>query len=264
MKNKLLLLTLAAVSSLTSHAATAPAEVFTQQMTYIKTQVGKSDDWLQIVRDTSMKIAQKRADAGELISWTLLRSVYPAGEDARADYIISEISAGSPHSALRTLDENLKQAGIGMTADELLKKRNATSALVAQELWQPQIYNGGAKKGNFLVINFMNVLDPAKHEALETTIWSPLTKEWIKQGELTGWIYATKIMPSGSESRYGAYTADMFTSMQTALASHDYDAAFAKVHPGKKVEEIFADGDKARVIAKRELWEVIERITKKP
>lgn len=264
MKIKLLLLALAAVSSLTSHAATPAAEVRTQQMTYIKVHAGKSDEWLQMVRDTSMKIAQKNADAGEILSWTLLKSVYPIGQEARADYLISEITAGSPHSHLRTLAENLKQAGVAVTADELLKKRSATSDLVAQELWQPQVYNGGAQKGNFLVINFMKVLNPDKHYALETTIWSPMTKEWIKQGALTGWIYATKIMPAGSESPYTAYTADMFTSMEAALGAHSYEEVFAKVHPGKKVDDVFADADKARNIAKRELWEVIERVTKKP
>ena len=262
MKNILLLIALA-VSSLTSHSAAA-VELYTQQITYIKVHAGKTEDWLQMVRDTSVKMAQKNADAGEIISWTLLRAVYPAGQEARADYMISEISPGSPHSPVRTLAENLKQAGVNMTADELLKKRSSTSDLVARELWQPQIYNGAAQKGNFIVLNFMKVLDPAKHPTLETNIWSPLTKEWIKQGTLTGWIYATKIMPSGSESRYGAYTGDMFTSMEAALGHHNYEETFAKVHPGKKIDDVFVDTEKVRDIAKRELWEVVERITKKP
>jgi len=263
MYKKILFFTLAATLTmgLQVQAQQYADDVYTQRLSYIKTVPGKGQEWRQLVRDVSMKVAQVQADSGEIVSWTLLRSVYPAGQEARADFMISVITKGDPRSRVRSRAENRELAGVKMTTSEYNEKRNALSTLVAAELWRPRIYNGAAENGNYLSLNMMEVKD--WDTIGETTqIWSPLSKELIKQGAMTGWIYATKILPSGSETPYAAYTANMYPTYEAAFGSNRMGETFAKIHPDKNIDEYRGKLTKARSIAKRELWAVVERITK--
>ena len=148
-----------------------------------------------------------------------------------------------------------------MSSGEYFQKRTELSSLVAAELWRPRIYNGSAEKGNYITINMMDVKD---WETIgeTTSIWSPLSKELINQGGMTGWIYATKMLPGGAETPYEAYTGNMYPTMEAAFASFSMSETFAKVHPDKNIDEYRGKLTKARSIAKRELWTVVERITK--
>lgn len=266
MKKLMLLLSFALSLGLGSSLQAQPAAaapVTTQKIFLLKVAHGKNQEWIQLMRDVSMKAAQVRADAGEIISWTILRSVYPAGEEARADFMISEISAGNPHTGGMKRADTYKAAGITLTPAEFDAKRDALATLVASELWRPRIYHGSAHKGDYLMVNYMKVSDEKKYAELEKTIWSPLAQEWIKQGAMTGWLYATKMLPAGSETVYSTRTVDMYPSLEAAFADRKVAETFAKVHPGEKFDEVMGNITKVRDLGRRELWTVVERVTKK-
>lgn len=267
MNKKLLLIALTAAlalgSQIQAQSAAAPAPVTTQRVTLIKVKPGQNQAWLKLMREVSMKTAQVRADAGEIISWTVLSCQYPAGEEARSDYMISEIFAGNPKSGGMSMADQLKAAGITMTQEEINAKRRELSHVVAMELWRPRIYNGSANKGDYLTVNHMKVLDAEKYAAFERNVWSPLSQEWIKQGAMTGWFYATKLLPTGTDTKYTTRTVDMYPSLEAVFADRKFDETFAKAHPGKKMDETMADLGKLRELGSRELWRVVERVTKK-
>ncbi len=148
-----------------------------------------------------------------------------------------------------------------MSSQEYFEKRNATSSLVAAELWRPRIYNGAAEKGNYLSINMMEVKD---WDAIgETTkMFSEISKEFIKNGSMSGWVYATKSFPSGTDTAYPAYSANIYPNIEKAFDRNRMSGVFSKAHPGKDVDEYRELLGKARNIASRELWTVVERVTK--
>jgi hypothetical protein len=258
---------LAAVVVMAGQLAGQPASapVYHQTLVYVKAAPGKGTDYIQFVRDTSMKMAQVRADAGEIISWTILRSVYPAGEEARSDYLISTIYEGVPRApqSRSDLEASLKKANLSMKADDFLAKRNSLSTLVATEMWRPRIRVAAPAKGHFLHLNMMKVNDAAAYQQFEETIWRPMAEEWVKRGEMSGWVFATKVLPAGTDTAYTAYSADMFPSWNAAFAARSAQAIFEKVHPGKSYQEFSANIPKLRSLARRELWEVVERVEKK-
>jgi len=267
MTKKLLLISIAAAlsfgSQIQAQTAAAPTPVTTQKVWLVKVNPGKNQEWLKNTREVDMKAAQVRADAGEIISWTVLSCQYPAGSEARADYMISEISAGNPKSGGMPRTDVWQKAGITMKYEDFMAKRRETGHLVASELWRPRIYNGSAQKGNYMTVNYMKVPNQKKYDDFERNVWSPLSKEWIKQGAMTGWLYATKMAPSGSDEAYTVRTVDMYPSLEAVYADRKFDETFAKVHPGKKVDEVMGDLNKLRDLARRELWRVVERVTKK-
>ena len=243
----------------------AASPTYSQTINYIKVQPGKGAEYEQFLRDTSMKTAQIRANAGEIVSWTLLRSVMPAGQEARADYMISTFSEGAPRPPMdrATFEAHLKTAGVTMTADQFLAKRSALSTLVNTELWRPRVRVGAPAKGHYILVNLMKVHDAAAQADFTSNIWRPMAEEWVKQGAMSGWLFATKVLPAGSETPYAALSADMFPTWAAAFASRSMEEAFKKVHPGKNYQAAVDTMGKIRDIARRELWVVVERVEKK-
>ena len=234
-----------------------------QTSTYIKVAPGKSTEWLQLLRDTSMKVAQMRADAGEIAVWTVLRSVMPAGEEARADYAIHEVTIGAPRQP-SSMATALQKAGVTMSAAELTAKRNSLSTLVAVEMWRPRVRLGAGQKGHYVYVNHMKVHDAAAFNEFELNIQRPMFEERIKRGEMSGWNYSTKVLPTGTDTAYTVRTADIFPSWEAAFKTMSSGRdLFAKVHPGKNFGEVMGNMSKMRDHAKRELWVIVERVEKK-
>ena len=255
-------LCLATAAVLNGQQPTTP--VYTQTLTYLKVPTGKGDEYLAFFNETSKKMAQVRANAGEILSYTLLRSVYPAGEEARANYLVSIIFEGAPQppASRSKMETDLKKAGVKMSIDEFLKKRTSLATLVAQEMWRPQARVAAPKVGHYIFINQMKVLDAPNYFTFEQTVWRPLAEEWVKQGAMSGWIFATKMLPGGTDAPYTAYSADMFPSWQAVFAPRPSQPIFAKVHAGKNYDETMSQISKLRSLGRRELWVVVERVEK--
>jgi hypothetical protein len=123
--------------------------LYFQAMACIKLQPGKAAEYRQFTADVTTKLQQARLDSGEISTWTLLRSVYPAGGEARCDYLSSTVTEGSPREPLgrEGLAEALKKAGLKMTAAEYVARRDSLSRLVSSELWRMRIRVGRPQKG---------------------------------------------------------------------------------------------------------------------
>lgn len=238
---------------------------YTQTLTYIKVAPGKAAEYEQLLNETLMKVSQLRADSGEIISWTLLRCVLPAGQEARASHVISVISEGPPlaPTTRAELGIALQKAGVTISVEEFYQKRRDLSSLVASEIWRPQQRVAAPKKGHYLYLNHMKVHDAAAYAEFEKNIWRPMAEEWVKRGEMSGWIFATKVLPGGTETAHSAYSADMFPTWQAAFGMRSsLQSIFEKVHPGKNYDDVVLKGLKLRDLARRELWVVVERVEK--
>ena len=250
------------VSQLQGEEPAAPD--YYQTLVYIKVPPAGRSDYNQLVKDILMKTAEARVKSGEIISWTLLQAVMPAGEEARADYVMSTIFPKLPPAPLDQAGNEalFKAAGVKMSYDEFVAKRSKLTSLVASELWKPRARVGAPQKGHYLYINRMKVNDAEAYGNFEQTVWRPLAEHLVKTGALSGWIYATKILPTGTDTPFSAYTSDMFPTWEAIFKEWGFDEAFAKVHPGKDVEKTFSEVAKLRSLAVRELWVVRERVAK--
>ena len=241
-----------------------PAPNYHQVLHYIKVPQAGRVEFEQLMKDTSLKAAETRVKAGEIVSWTLLRSVMPSGTEARGDYLVSILYDGVPTEPLdRAGNEALmKKAGVAMTGAAFYEKRDRLSALVCSELWRPLSRVGAPEKGHYLFINQMKVSDADAYVAFERDVWRPMAEQRAKDGEMSGWIFATKLLPSGDATPYRFYTADMFPTWAAAFKNWSAEDLFKKVHPGKNIDEAFANLEKLRSLAMRELWVVTERVAK--
>jgi len=237
-----------------------------QVLNCIKVTTGKTTEYLKFVNDASKPLAQARANAGEIVSWSLLRSVLPTGEEARCDYsIVTTYEGPIPPPPVRREDlpKALERASIKMTAAEYYARRDAVSHLVATELWRTRIRLGQPQKGNYVFLNYMKVHDLPGFTKFETDVWRPLAEGWIKEGTQTGWVFNTALLPGGTEIKYAAVTADIYPSWEATFQQRNTTDMFKKAHPGKDLQQTMAPQTKLRDLAQRNLMIIEERVTKK-
>jgi hypothetical protein len=246
------------------HAQPATAPHTYQILNYVKVPPASRTEFIKLLQDATMKTAETRIKAGEMVSWTLLKAVMPTGSEARADYLISTIYEGVPPEPLdhAGLDALLKRSGVQMSATEFYAARDRLSALAMTEMWQPDVRIGTLKKGNYISINHMNAKDGDAYVKFEQTVWRPIAEQLIKSGTLSGWMVASRAWPAGDSMPYNHYSVDMFPTWAAALGDWSIRDAFAKAHPGKNLDETLANVSTLRSLVSRELWYVSERIAK--
>ena len=241
---------------------TGPA--YHQVMNCVKVAPGKLADFRQLVSEVSKPLAEARVSAGEIVSWTLLRSVMPAGTEARCDYSISTIYPALPPApaSAESLAASMKKAGIKMSAADYLARRNAISHLVATEMWRLRVRAGQPKVGDYVFLNHMKVHNYADYVKFETEVWHPLAEQRIKDGAMRGWIFATLMLPAGTDTKYTAYSADIYPNWAAAFAGGSMEATFKKAHPDKDFSQTMGGLSKLRDLAQRDMLVIEQRIAK--
>ncbi len=245
------------------HAQTTPPPLPYQVVNCIKVKPGKGREFRQFWNDVSAKVAQVRADEGRVMTTSLLRSVMPAGEEARCDAMISNFYEGPPpEPSTSALAADLKKAGLSITADEYYAKRDSLTRLIATEVWRPRTRIGQFAKGSYVYINYMKVHNAPEYYKFENDVWKPIAEQMIKDGALAGWIQSSLMLPGGADAKYTAFSGDVFPSYQAAMqGGMPLRATFAKVFPGKNYEETMIQS-KLRDLAQRHLYVIEQRITR--
>ena len=238
--------------------------VWFQTINCVKVLPGKSAEYTEFVDTATKKLMQQAVDEGRIVSWSLLRSVIPAGEEARCDYMTVTLYENAPAEPLRreALENALRKAGVPMTAGEYIAKRASVSRLVATEMWQPQIRVGQPAKGNYLFLNYMQVKNFGDYAKFEGEVWRPLAEAFVKDGSQTAWIFSTSLLPGGTEVKYAALTADIYPNWEEAFRNRDLGKVFAQVHPGKNPEQTMNYVAELRNLAHRQLLYIEERVSK--
>lgn len=264
MTTRLLLLTTSAFV-LAAELCAQQQPAFFQSMSCIKVLPGKFGEYRQFAVDTTAKLMQTRINAGEAVTWTLLRAISPAGSEARCDYMSSTIYEGAPGEpqGRPELEKGLQKAEVKMTASDYFAKRDSLSRLVSTEIWNVRIREGQPQKGNYVFLNYMKVHNTPEYIKFENEVWRPLAAQWIKEGAQSGWIFATAMLPGGTDLKYPAYSADIYPNWKATFQARNTAEIFKKAHPGKDAQETMANLGKLRDLARRELLVIEERISKK-
>jgi hypothetical protein len=235
-----------------------------QVVNVIRVTPGKNAEFVKYLEENSRKVAQMRADSGEIISWTLLRAVYPAGKEAAGDYMISTVYPGVPPEPKTgaALSAVYQKAGVRMTTAEATERRNSLSSLVTTEMWRIRERLGASAKGQYMQRNLMRIKDSAGYTGFVNSVSKPVADGLVKAGALSAWSMATKVFPAGTDNAYSAYTVDVFPSWAAVFQPLPYQAAVDKFAPGKTYQELMSGGSKFRDLAVRDLWMVEDRVVK--
>ena len=124
----------------------------------LKLKPDSAAEFRKFVTDDVHKVAQGRVGNGELTGWYLLRSVFPQGEAADCDYLIVAIFPKMPHAfGPDILDAAIKKAGITITPDDYVKRRDSLSKVISTAVYQNEAAVGSPKKGDYFQVSYMKV-----------------------------------------------------------------------------------------------------------
>jgi hypothetical protein len=230
----------------------------------IKIKPDKASEFRKWAAEDLHKYAQSRVDSGALGTWILVRSVMPQGESAECDYLSISMYPGAPTEpmSLEDLGAALKKAGMTMSAQEFVDRRNSLTTLISNNLFQNRAFVGTMKKGDYLRVNYMKAADLEDYVAFEKKVWQPLAEAMIRDGVGSGWSLNVQVMPGGSDLRFNAVTVDVYPGWD-AIYKPDtqfYDR-FRKVHPDMELGTTFENYEKLRTQGSIQLYSVADMIT---
>lgn len=237
----------------------------------MKVKEGKDAEYAAYLRDVVAKLARVRVDAGLFDSYAFQQAVIPAGKSATCDYRLAVVYVGFPPEGasrreLRDPEQvsaDLKKAGIAMSREEMLAKRDELATLVGMDIWRFHERVGTAQKGGYSRVNYDKIHPGMTAEWVRrmSTGWKPVAEASSKEHG-TAWRAATLVMPGGSGLQYNATTVDHFPTWAQLAKGIDARTIWNKVHPDTDLAAFMNPGfsvfDRTRV----DVYRMIELITK--
>jgi hypothetical protein len=230
----------------------------------IKATPGKMSELETFVQDAGKRLAQVQVDAGRMSGWTFSRAVAPMGERARCDYVMAYTYDGAYPEPENSLQADLEKAGVNMTREEFLEKRNSLSKLIHHERLALVEGFGRRAKGDYYQVNFMKPHQGKTGEffKFEREVWMPLAKAAADDNHARkAWSCWHVMYPSGSKMEYDAVTVDTFRDWKSIWGPQSFSKELVdKLHPGKTIQEVMAPVGELRDIVRRELYVVRDAI----
>jgi hypothetical protein len=242
-----------------SHAQSQPQNNYVRDYC-VKVEPGKSGDFAAYVREVTPKLMQARVDAGEA-AWGLVAEVIaPEGSTAPCDYHIVYGFRGSlpePSTDPSGMEAAIKRAGLTMSRQELLARRDSLSHLVRLEVLRNIDGVGGETvKGGYLRINHYRTKAGQSVNSwaeIEKTVWKPLVIAHREAGGKSSWGAYQVIMPTGDMVWSNGLTVDSFPNWASMMEGIKLSELWPKVHPNRSMAEW---SDRLSTIVDRRLVEV--------
>ncbi len=247
----------------------APPTTGFHQVQCIKTKPEKGVEFRKWTEGDLHKYAQGLVDSGRLSSWALVRAVTPAGSASPCDYFVIGFYPGLPPEPLGMagLGPVLKKAGLSMTAEEWVARRDSMSALVSTGLWQNYATVGSMQKGDYIVVNEEKAADVDEWVAYEKKAWQPIAEQLGKEGLTRGWSVNVLVLPPrGSENRINGVTVDVYPSWDAVIKSMidpEFLNRWRKIHPDMEIGTTMEHYDKLRNNLSANLFRVDDMISAK-
>src|ERR1039457_5653405 len=133
-----------------------PAQPFFARDTCVKVKEGKAQEYAAYLQQVTVKLAKVRVDAGVIASYTIAQAVAPVGRAARCDYHIVAGYNGFPPEAPspEQTAADMKKAGISMSREAMVAKRDDLSYLVGVDTWMFRERGGTPQKGGYARMNY--------------------------------------------------------------------------------------------------------------
>jgi hypothetical protein len=200
----------------------------------VKVREGKSQEYAAFLRDVAAKVAKVRVDDGYYASFTITQAVAPAGQSARCDYhIVTGFAGFPPETTAERLTSDLERAGVKMSPQAMIARRDELSMLVSMDTWRWHERVGTFKAGSYARLNYYKVQAGSMGDwmHMESTGWKKLAEALAAETPGMAWRVATLAMPGGANLPYNALTVDVFPSWDALGKGIPARATWNKVHP---------------------------------
>lgn len=178
-------------------------------------------------------INQAAVDEGKMIGWHMMVKQMSSNPNVDYDYVTVIVS---PEMAIKGASAaamtKLYGDSVSTRMADLQKRDRATAPVVKMEILETVEAAFGAgfspDKTPLVVVNFLNLRDPAADGAALSTVVKQLNAEQLRRNEVVGAGLAALIVPKGSEKGYSLLSFQNVTSL-TSLSSAAISPETAKL-----------------------------------
>jgi hypothetical protein len=186
------------------------------------------------------------------------------GESAECDDLMISWYPGAPpepSSGLDKVEATLKKAGLTTSAQEFVDHRSSLAELISANLFRNRISVGSVKKGDYLMVNSMNVPNIGDWLKLEKEVWQPMAESMVQAGVTSGWSVNVMVLPGGTNMPFQAVTVDIYPSWDAVFTGNSHVTEhFKKAHPDMEFGTTMERIDSVRTIVSRELFTVADMV----
>lgn len=252
--------------------STLPLSVYSQDevppifglVEFMKTSPGFEGKYVELETTTWKKLHQARLDKGIIIGWYLYRIHYTAADDP---YNYATVTLFSDPAKMEDAWAGIDPAEVleGMNIEKMYQETMESRKMVSSNLMNRMdivFPEGGPGDFKYLQLDYMKVKQgqDGNYINTETEIWKPIHREFIKAGSRVGWSLWGRIFPSGYGIDFQYVTVNYYSNF-SQIRTDDYYNAYEKSGLEMSWDEISEKTNKARLLVKSELWEVVDHIS---
>lgn len=230
-----------------SFAQEAPENVYVE----IGCFKSKSENIGPWMKENGMKFNKAAQEAGAVLDWVLVETMYPNGEECKCDFrMVTVFTDMKQLDMMLDPDFGPKMAGkaFGEKAQDMYQEFQGMASFVGSQIYE---LKSGALDGPsyaaMSMINFIQVDNDKKsdYNKMVDDVWMPAVREAIKAGYLRDYSVWERIM-GGSDDDGNYITVmdfDNFAYLDN-MKNMDFPSIFKKVHPNKDLKDIMEKSDK--------------------
>ncbi|MGK2860427.1 MAG: hypothetical protein ACSLE0_00710 [Chitinophagaceae bacterium] len=228
---------------------------------FMKVQPDKHSEYLEVEQKIWKPLHEERIRQGTIVGWYLY-AVEFAGALDQYNYVVITLYDNAGKLEKPWNAEIIEKVHKGMRPDEIMKRTSHSREHAKSELF----YNVATapekpmeNPATYMQVSYMKV-EPgmqSEYEKLESGIWLPIHNEAIKTGQTKGWGLWSSLFPRGADRPYQYITLNAFSEYNYVF-EHDFSRAFKNIHPDKDFTSIQEKTQKTRIVARTELWDLID------
>jgi hypothetical protein len=269
MKEKYDVLRIAMVAILAVFLGFSPKAAFSQEnvppvfalVEFMKPTPQNEGKYVELEQNVWKKLHQARVDKGIIVGWYLYRVHYTAANDP---YNYVTVTLFSDPLKMENPWQGIDVSSVlnGMNVDKVYEETLNSRELVSSNLMNriDFVYpEGGPGDFKYLQLDYMKVKQGMDGDYIDTEVnlWKSIHKEFIKAGSRVGWSLWGRNFPSGYGLDFQYVTVNYFSDF-SKIGTANYQDAYEKANLGMSVSEISEKTNKARLLVKSELWEVVD------
>ena len=193
------------------------------------------------VKTQLAKVMQVRANEGAVTLWASSKMLFPAGSDAKYNYVLATVYKGVPplEPVAPEVEKDWAKAGLKRAA--FVERMHALGAVVVKrEIWRGLETVGPFEAGDLIRIDAKKVTVARDYVDMERNVYKAVWSERIKQGAMKSWALFAVQLPGGEDRPYSFVTVQGFKDEQQMLgpASIPYSATWKSVYPNRDVYDV--------------------------
>lgn len=238
------------------------------QYAYMDVAPGQEDAYLELEQDVWKPVHQLRLEDGAITGWHLYEVVLPGGTGPDYDYVTVSYYEDWNQVEVDIADAYFEEVHPDRDPQQIFEETVETRSLVRSDVVEilDRVDPGGyaEQPGDYLVVDFLRVPvgGQAPYVHLERVVWEPIHRELIEAGSQLSWFVGGRQFVEDDDP-YQYLTARVFDSwagVEPAAQMNALSSAVDGAHPDTTLEEIITRTEGARILVRREIWRLVDRL----